>query len=81
MTVSLWKEIAALRRSLGEERTTLGIYAEYIYRVTLERDRALAALDEIAARPTSELNPDGVDQAASTLALLAREHAKKIRDS
>lgn len=41
--------------------------------------QALAALDEIAARPTSERNPDGVEQAAETMALLAGEHAKRVR--
>lgn len=42
-------------------------------------DQALAALDEIAAHPTSERNPDGDEQAAETMALLAREHADRIR--
>lgn len=42
--------------------------------------KALAALDEIAARPTSERNPDGDEQAAHTMALLAKEHAARIRD-
>jgi hypothetical protein len=41
--------------------------------------QALAALDEIAARPTSERNPDGDEQAAETMALLARERAEGIR--
>lgn len=41
----------------------------------------LTALDEIAAHPTTERNPDGVDQAAETMALLAREHAERIRGS
>jgi len=41
---------------------------------------ALEALDEIAARPTSQRNPDGDEQAAHTMALLAREHAKRIRE-
>jgi hypothetical protein len=42
--------------------------------------KALAALDEIAARPTVELNPDGKDQAAEAMALLAREYAQRIRE-
>jgi hypothetical protein len=31
------------------------------------------ALEEIATRPTVERNPDGVDQAAWTMQLIARE--------
>lgn len=35
--------------------------------------RLRAALMEIATRPTVERNPDGVDQAAHTMQLIARD--------
>lgn len=36
-------------------------------------DRYREALEEIARRPTVERNPDGDDQAAATMQLIARE--------
>jgi hypothetical protein len=57
--------------------------------VELERERqnvvrrlnvAYAALREIAERPTVERNPDGVDQAAATMQLIAREAIHRISE-
>lgn len=38
-----------------------------------ERDLYRWALNEIATRPTTELNPDGIDQAAWSMQLIAQE--------
>jgi len=42
-------------------------------------EEAIEALEEVADRPTKERNPDGHDQAAESMALLAAEHAKRFR--
>lgn len=42
-------------------------------RVLFEHGVYLAALDEIANMPTSELNPDGDEQAASSMQQVAKD--------
>lgn len=42
-------------------------------RVTRERDMLVDSLVDISMRPTVERNPDGVDQAAATMQLIAQD--------
>lgn len=75
----LGQELADARRELQEIEARLGDSGVAIEGGPGLLDQALAALDEIASRPTSQRNPDGDDQAAEAMALLAREHAGRIR--
>jgi hypothetical protein len=47
--------------------------ADVLYSLDAERDRYRAALEDIERRATVERNPDGDDQAAATMQLIARE--------
>jgi hypothetical protein len=46
--------------------------------VPVDQLRAVEALREIATRPTVERNPDGDDQAAHTMQLIAREALDRL---
>lgn len=56
---------------------TCGLRAERDAAVA-RAERAEAALRDIADRPTVERNPDGVDQAAWTMQLIAREALEAV---
>ena len=68
-------------RFTDEDRARLEALGQYVdcevaLRALAHIDYLEKALREIAERPTCERNPDGVDQAAATMQLIAREALK-----
>jgi hypothetical protein len=69
----------ALAKALGEAQDRHQVLMPRLEQERARAAQALAALDEIANHPTAQRNPDGDEQAAASMALVAREHAERLR--